>query len=159
MALHAGMTGCSRGDSGYAGLLGPDVSFSRLNDLGYLAGMYEELELMRSMSEQQRMMFMAQMGAERKSAVAGVLLAFFLGGFGAHRFYLREPGLGLLYLVFCWTFVPGLIAFVECFLMPGRVRQFNSALAFQVAGQVRAMFPMTDPAGTPAPPPMLSARL
>lgn len=41
------------------------------------------------------------------------LLAFFLGGFGVHRFYLGRAGSGLLYLLFCWTFVPTVIALVE----------------------------------------------
>ncbi|EOW7235823.1 TM2 domain-containing protein, partial [Cronobacter sakazakii] len=35
------------------------------------------------------------------------------GGFGAHKFYLGKIGQGLLYLIFCWTFIPSIIAFVE----------------------------------------------
>jgi len=42
-----------------------------------------------------------------------VLLAFFLGGIGAHKFYLGRVGQGILYLLFCWTFIPAIIAFVE----------------------------------------------
>lgn len=34
-----------------------------------------------------------------KSKTTAVLLCFFLGGFGAHWFYLRRPGLGILYLL------------------------------------------------------------
>lgn len=41
------------------------------------------------------------------------LLAFFLGGFGAHHYYLGNTGRGILYTVFCITFIPSLIAFVE----------------------------------------------
>lgn len=41
------------------------------------------------------------------------LLAFFLGGLGAHKFYAGKIGLGILYLVFFWTFIPGIIAFIE----------------------------------------------
>ncbi len=44
------------------------------------------------------------------------LLAFLLGGFGAHKFYLGEIGLGILYLLFFWSGIPSLVAFVECFL-------------------------------------------
>lgn len=46
-----------------------------------------------------------------------ILLALFLGGLGAHKFYLGKPGMGLLYLVFCWTFIPGLIALIELIMM------------------------------------------
>ena len=48
-----------------------------------------------------------------KSRVTAAVLAFFLGGFGVHKFYLGRPGAGILYLLFFWTFVPALIAFVE----------------------------------------------
>ncbi|WP_261507834.1 TM2 domain-containing protein [Chromohalobacter canadensis] len=48
-----------------------------------------------------------------RTKVAAALLAFFLGGFGVHRFYLGNIGLGFLYLLFCWTFIPALIAFGE----------------------------------------------
>ncbi|MEI6541489.1 MAG: NINE protein [Planctomycetota bacterium] len=36
-----------------------------------------------------------------------------LGGIGAHHFYLGRPILGVIYLLFCWTFIPALIAFIE----------------------------------------------
>ena len=48
-----------------------------------------------------------------KSKGVAVLLALFLGGFGAHKFYLGQSGLGFLYLLFCWTLIPGIIAFFE----------------------------------------------
>lgn len=41
------------------------------------------------------------------------LLCFFLGGIGAHKFYSGRAGTGLMYLLFCWTFIPALLAFVE----------------------------------------------
>ena len=48
-----------------------------------------------------------------KSKTSAALLAFFLGGIGVHKFYLGQPGRGILYLVFCWTLIPSIIAFVE----------------------------------------------
>lgn len=42
-----------------------------------------------------------------------LLLTFFLGGLGAHKFYSGKTGLGILYLVFCWTYIPSLIALIE----------------------------------------------
>jgi TM2 domain-containing membrane protein YozV len=41
------------------------------------------------------------------------LLALFLGGLGIHKFLLGEWIQGLLYLLFCWTFIPSFISFVE----------------------------------------------
>ena len=48
-----------------------------------------------------------------KSRMTAILLALFLGSFGAHKFYLGRGGWGVLYLIFFWTFVPGIIAFIE----------------------------------------------
>jgi len=50
---------------------------------------------------------------QRKDKIIATLLAFFLGGFGIHRFYLGQVGLGIVYLIFCWTFIPAVIAFID----------------------------------------------
>lgn len=42
-----------------------------------------------------------------------LLITFFLGGIGGHKFYLRQTGLGFVYLLFFWTSIPGLIALIE----------------------------------------------
>ena len=47
------------------------------------------------------------------SKAALLLLTFFFGGIGAHKFYLGKNWLGVLYLVFFWTYIPGIIALVE----------------------------------------------
>ncbi|UHO38416.1 TM2 domain-containing protein [Chryseobacterium capnotolerans] len=51
-----------------------------------------------------------------KSKSTTALLAFFLGGLGIHRFYLGQNVMGILYLVFCWTFIPALIALFDFFV-------------------------------------------
>jgi TM2 domain-containing membrane protein YozV len=52
-------------------------------------------------------------GRERKSRGVAIVLALFLGGLGAHKFYLGRAGWGLLYLLFCWTFIPSIVALIE----------------------------------------------
>lgn len=52
-----------------------------------------------------------------KSKTTAILLAFFLGGFGAHQFYLGRKALGILYLVFFWTLIPGFIAFIDFIML------------------------------------------
>lgn len=49
----------------------------------------------------------------RKEKMVAVLLALFLGGLGIHHFYMNRPWLGILCILFVWTFVPAIIAFVE----------------------------------------------
>ncbi|AZV07683.1 MULTISPECIES: TM2 domain-containing protein [Enterobacter] len=55
----------------------------------------------------------SQVAAGSKNKLTAALLAFFLGGLGAHKFYLGKIGQGFLYLIFCWTFIPSVIAFIE----------------------------------------------
>jgi TM2 domain-containing membrane protein YozV/type II secretory pathway pseudopilin PulG len=55
-------------------------------------------------------------GVRQRNAVskaALMLVTFFLGGIGGHKFYLGKYVQGALYLVFCWTLIPGLIALIE----------------------------------------------
>lgn len=52
-------------------------------------------------------------GDNMKSKAVAILLAIFLGSFGFHKFYLGKVGQGLVYLLFFWTIVPGLIGFIE----------------------------------------------
>ena len=47
---------------------------------------------------------------DRKTAM---LLCAVLGGLGAHRFYLGQKGLGALYVVFSWTFVPLIASWID----------------------------------------------
>ena len=55
----------------------------------------------------------ANAGWPVKSKVTAGVLALLLGGFGIHKFYLGKIGMGILYLVFCWTYIPALVSFVE----------------------------------------------
>ena len=48
--------------------------------------------------------------------VAGIL-ALFLGGLGVHKFYLGNYGGGLLYLLFCWTWIPAIAALIEAIII------------------------------------------
>lgn len=48
-----------------------------------------------------------------KSRITAGILGILLGGIGVHKFYLNKVGLGVLYILFCWTFVPSVIALIE----------------------------------------------
>lgn len=49
----------------------------------------------------------------RKNRVSAALFALLLGGFGAHKFYLGQTGMGVVYLLLCWTFIPSLVGMFE----------------------------------------------
>ena len=90
--------------------------------------------------------FYQQYQSVRRDEVVGILLALSLGTFGLHHFYLRRTGLGILYCCFFWTGIPSLLGFLECFFMPGRVREFN---AIQAAGIAAALGLSAPPLGWP----------
>jgi TM2 domain-containing membrane protein YozV len=80
--------------------------------------------------------------ANRKEAGVAYLLWFFLGGFGAHRFYLGTTGTAvaqLLLLLLGWIpfllgwVVLGIWLVVDLFLIPGIARDANMKLANQFA--------------------------
>ena len=48
-----------------------------------------------------------------KSKTNTILWCFFLGAFGAHKFYIGQTGWGLIYLIFSWTSIPAFAAFFE----------------------------------------------
>jgi TM2 domain-containing membrane protein YozV len=101
-----------------------------------------------NMNDQQRAWFYAEYERARKDEVIGVLLAILLGGFGVHHFYLRRDGLGILYLIFSWTGIPTVVAWIEAFFMPSRVRQYNASQATYISTRILAI-----PTGSGAPSP------
>lgn len=48
--------------------------------------------------------------SNKPSLVIYILLALFLGGIGAHDFYVGKPVTGLIKLAFCWTGIPVIIS-------------------------------------------------
>lgn len=44
--------------------------------------------------------------------IAGIL-AIFLGSFGIHKFYMGNTFAGIIYLLFCWTSIPGILGIIE----------------------------------------------
>lgn len=50
--------------------------------------------------------------SDKNKTTAGIL-ALFLGSVGVHKFYMGNAGMGILYLLFSWTFIPAIIAIIE----------------------------------------------
>ncbi len=101
--------------------------------------MIDEVLLLKDLDDRERLMFQSEYQTVKKSSTTAILLAFFLGSFGAHRFYLGEVGLGVLYIAFCWTLIPGIVAIVELFLLKGRVQVYNKEKADAIAVKLKAL--------------------
>ena len=54
-------------------------------------------------------------GVSKKSRLAALLLAFFLGGFGLHRFYVGKTGSGLAQLILTITIIGAIITGIWVF--------------------------------------------
>ncbi|HCT44681.1 MAG: hypothetical protein CMJ35_16130 [Phycisphaerae bacterium] len=81
--------------------------------------------------------------AQKKSPLIAYLLWWFLGFFGAHRFYMNQPlsavfmllltlgSMVLTLVIIGWLglLVVALWWFIDAFLIPGYVRRFNMRLA------------------------------
>ncbi|AJK89913.1 membrane protein [Lysinibacillus sp. A1] len=67
----------------------------------------------------------------KSKGLAG-FLAIFFGGIGIHKFYLGKVFQGILYLVFCWTYIPVIISFIE-----GIIYLLSSEHNFSVKHRVR----------------------
>jgi TM2 domain-containing membrane protein YozV len=53
------------------------------------------------------------MNSPRRNRIVAAVFALLLGGLGIHKFYLGNVGWGIVYILFCWTFIPGIVGFIE----------------------------------------------
>lgn len=53
----------------------------------------------------------SQFGISRR--IAAALFAILFGTLGVHKFYLRKTGMGILYILFCWTGIPSILGIIE----------------------------------------------
>lgn len=55
----------------------------------------------------------ANLGWKKVNKIAYGILAILLGGLGVHRFYAGKILSGILYLLLCWTGIPGILGLIE----------------------------------------------
>lgn len=104
----------------------------------------DHLLYMKDLSDNEKLLFLNEFNNTKKSTAAGVLFALFLGGVGAHHYYLGNIGLGITYTIFFWTWIPALIALIECFLMSGRVKKFNDNKMQEISLKIKSMRPTPE---------------
>ena len=77
-----------------------------------------------------------------KNKMSAGLLAIFVGYFGVHTFYLGQSGIGVVYLLFFWTGIPGIIALIEgIILLTMSDDDFNAK--YNVGSNVQKVAPST----------------
>lgn len=55
----------------------------------------------------------SNLGGISQRRLLAILFAILLGGLGIHKFYLGQIGMGILYLLFCWTGIPVIVGIIE----------------------------------------------
>jgi len=88
-----------------------------------------------------RLLFQNQLIQAHKSPTTAFVLTLLLGGVGAHRFYMRDCWLGLLYAIFCWTFVPVIVSLIELVFIGARVEKYNRDRATEIAEKLKMLSP------------------
>ena len=84
---------------------------------------------------------MMKFQSKAKSTGAAYLLWFFLGGFGAHRFYVGSIGIGFLVLISTIVgvflllplVITGLVCLYDLFTLPSQVERYNSGLMAEIS--------------------------
>ena len=97
------------------------------------------IEIQKQLSENERNVFNYKYERQKKSVSTYAILAFFLGGFGVHKFYFGQIGLGVLYAIFVWTFIPSIIALVETFLSRYTVEAKNIQIAQEIFEEIKLL--------------------
>ncbi len=96
-------------------LKGPDEKFC--SDCGALINAKAEICPKCGVRQMPAPISLGAVAPNGKSRIAAALFALLLGGLGVHKFYLGNIGLGIVYLLFCWTFIPALVGLVEGILL------------------------------------------
>jgi len=87
------------------------------------------VRMINSLPEGKRTAFMLQLNNVRKNPTTAVILALLLGNVGGHKFYLGQTGMGIVYILFAWTTIPGWIAIIEAFSIGAKTAQYNEKKA------------------------------
>ena len=110
-------------------------------------------------SKRARQHFVQQYSLRKRNAGAVVGFALLLGGLGIHRFYLRQTGLGIVYLLagtIGWAIVIppiviGIICIIDACNSGGLVAKCNHGLAREIMDEI-AMLERCNDETLPLPP-------
>lgn len=97
------------------------------------------------LTTEQQLLVNGEFDKKKKSKGVSFLLWFFLGGFGAHRFYLGDIGIAIGMIVVCiisWflLMIPiGIWMLVELFLISGRVDRINDQIERDIIMKVKSL--------------------
>jgi TM2 domain-containing membrane protein YozV len=92
------------------------------------------------LTPQQKLYFQQEYDKQIRNPSTALILTLLLGSIGAHRFYLRQWGWGIAYILFAWTFIPIIASFFECFMIRNRVKKYNEQCAREIRTKMGVIF-------------------
>ena len=99
-------------------------------------------EVLESFSPAQRQAFNSRYEDKQKDPTTALLLCLILGGVGGHEFYLNKVTKGVVYLLFCWTFIPVFVALIQLFTIQMRVKDENDVVAQKILEGIKDQGPI-----------------
>ena len=94
----------------------------------------------------EKLQFQSELTSRSRNTGVGICLALLLGGVGAHKFYLKESGAGIVYALLGtvgWAlvippFVVAILSLVDACKMQTEVNKFNTGLAREIKAELEA---------------------
>ena len=95
----------------------------------------------------QKLQFQSEFTTRQRNNGVGICLALLLGGVGAHKFYLKDSGAGIVYallgtvgwLLVVPPIIVAVLSIVDACKMQGEVIKFNNALAREIKAELDAL--------------------
>ncbi len=94
----------------------------------------------RKLTQQQKLYFQQEYDKAVRNPSTALVLALLLGGVGGHRFYLRQWGWEVAYVLFSWTFIPVIVSLGECLVIRNRTGVYNEQCALEILTKMDVIF-------------------
>ncbi|GGE51488.1 hypothetical protein GCM10011391_32850 [Pullulanibacillus camelliae] len=93
-----------------------------------------------NLTNEEQLLVNSEVQKSGKNMAIAYVFWIFLGGFGAHRFYLRKKGSAIAQLILTLTLfgaiISGVWLIVDLFLIPGITREINNNIENRAAEQI-----------------------
>ena len=91
------------------------------------------VQLTTHMTDEQKLKFITRFAKERRNPNVALALCLFLGGIGAHYYYMGRIGKGIVCSLFAWTLVPLILSLFTSSRIRMEVQRHNIAKAIALA--------------------------
>lgn len=89
------------------------------------------------LNQQEQTLFYNELSLKKYDFTIIFIICLFFGTIGIHKFLLGENFKGLMYLLFFWTFIPTILAFINLFTLNKQVKVKNDILAREIIARIK----------------------